>query len=467
MGASMALAGVTACTRQPVEKIVPYVRQPEELIPGKPMFFATAMTVGGVATGLLVESHEGRPTKIEGNALHPGSLGAADVFAQAAILGLYDPDRATTLTDRGEIRPWSSFLGAIRAALTAQQPLKGAGLRILTESVSSPTLAAQIRDVLARYPQAKWHQWDPASGNNARVGSQLAFGEHVDQRFAIERADVILALDSDFLALGPGCVRYARDFASRRRPEDAARMNRLYAIESMPTSTGSRADHRLALPPSEIGAFVWPSPRRSALIRRATSSRGPRRTVGPPVSVVPAGQLVRHRSAETLRTWTGAVARDLLAHRGRCLVVAGDSQPPEVHAIAHAMNRALGNAGSTVVYTRAVEAEPVDQIGVAARSLRGHDRRQGRPTGRRLGESRLQRAGRCRVRRRARQGSAASASGTVRGRDVGTLPLADPRGALPRKPGVTRVRTTARCRSFSRSSRRSMAASPRTNFSPR
>ena len=362
MGASMALAGVTACTRQPVEKIVPYVRQPEELIPGKPMFFATAMTVGGVATGLLVESHEGRPTKIEGNALHPGSLGAADVFGQAAILGLYDPDRATTLTDRGEIRPWSSFLGAIRAALTAQQPLKGAGLRILTESVSSPTLAAQIRDVLAHYPQAKWHQWDPASGNNARVGSMLAFGEHVDQRFAIERADVILALDSDFLALGPGCVRYARDFASRRRPEDAARMNRLYAIESMPTSTGSRADHRLALPPSEIGAFVLAvasevgvDSARDVIARASANAR-------PTGVVVPAGQPVRHRSAETLRTWTGAVARDLLAHRGRCLVVAGDSQPPEVHAIAHAMNRALGNAGSTVVYTRAVEAEPVDQM---------------------------------------------------------------------------------------------------------
>ena len=152
MGASLALAGVTACTRQPAEKIVPYVRQPEELVPGRPLFFATAMPLGGVATGLLVESHEGRPTKIEGNPLHPGSLGATDVFAQAAILGLYDPDRSQTLTNLGEIRPWSAFLGAIRAALTAQQPLKGAGLRILTESVSSPTLAAQIRDLLARYP---------------------------------------------------------------------------------------------------------------------------------------------------------------------------------------------------------------------------------------------------------------------------------------------------------------------------
>jgi molybdopterin-containing oxidoreductase family iron-sulfur binding subunit len=133
MGASLALAGATACTRQPEEHIVAYVRQPEEIVPGRPLFYATAMTMGGVATGLLVESHEGRPTKIEGNPEHPSSLGAADVFAQAAILNLYDPDRARTITYLGEIRPWPAFLGALRAALTAQQALKGAGLRILTE----------------------------------------------------------------------------------------------------------------------------------------------------------------------------------------------------------------------------------------------------------------------------------------------------------------------------------------------
>jgi len=151
-GAALGLAGLTACTRQPVETIVPYVRQPEELVPGKPLFFATAMAIGGVAAGLLVESHEGRPTKVEGNPMHPGSLGASDVFAQAAVLELYDPDRVQTLTNLGEIRPWSAFLGAIRAAVVAQAPFKGAGLRILTESVSSPTLAAQIRELLARYP---------------------------------------------------------------------------------------------------------------------------------------------------------------------------------------------------------------------------------------------------------------------------------------------------------------------------
>src|SRR6476659_3537159 len=252
MGASLALAGVTACTRQPAEKIVPYVRQPEELIPGRPLFYATAMSLGGIATGLLVESHEGRPTKIEGNPLHPGSLGASDVFAQAAVLGLYDPDRSQTLTNLGEIRPWSAFLGAMTAALTAQRPLRGAGVRLLTESIASPTLAAQIRDLLKRFPDAKWHQWDPASRNNARVGSKLAFGEFVEAQYRIDQADVILTLDADVLACGPAALRYARDFAARRRPEQADRMNRLYAIESMPTSTGARADHRLPLRPSQI-----------------------------------------------------------------------------------------------------------------------------------------------------------------------------------------------------------------------
>ena len=340
MGASLALAGVTACTRQPAEKIVPYVRQPEELIPGKPLFYATSMPLGGVATGLLVESHEGRPTKIEGNPLHPGSLGATDVFAQAAILGLYDPDRSQTLTNLGEIRPWSAFLGAIRAALTAQQPLTGAGLRILTESVNSPTLSAQIRGVLSHYPSAKWHQWDPVSRDNARAGAHLAFSEYVDAQYRVEQADVILALDADFLGSGFGGLRYARDFSARRRPEQADRMNRLYAIESMPTSTGARADHRLPLKPSEIESAA----------RQIAAAVG--------AGAGAAAQAFRPAVAQ----WINAVAKDLQAHRGRSLVIAGDGLPAAVHALAHAMNAALGNAGRTVVYTQSVEAEPVAQL---------------------------------------------------------------------------------------------------------
>ncbi len=339
MGASLGLAGVTACTRQPVETIVPYVRQPEQVIPGKPLFFATAMAIGGVATGLLVESHEGRPTKIEGNPSHPGSLGASDIFAQAAVLDLYDPDRVQTLTSLGEIRPWSAFLGAIRAALVAQKPLNGAGLRILTESVSSPTLAAQIRDLLSRYPGAKWHQWDPASRNHAREGARMAFGEYVDVHYRLDRADVVLALDADFLASGAASLRYARAFAARRKPEQHERMNRLYAVETMPSATGSRADHRLPAKPSEIVSIAS--------------------AIAAAVGVRVGGGPGRAGRAEK---WIAAVAKDLQAHRGTSLVIAGDDQPAAVHAIAHAINDALGNAGSTVVVTQPVEAEPVNQL---------------------------------------------------------------------------------------------------------
>ncbi|HTK28793.1 MAG TPA: TAT-variant-translocated molybdopterin oxidoreductase [Vicinamibacterales bacterium] len=345
MGASLALAGFTACTRQPPEKIVPYVRQPEELIPGRPLFFATVMPIGGVATGLVVESHEGRPTKVEGNALHPGSLGAADVLAQAAVLGLYDPDRSQTLTDTGDIRPWSAFLGAMHAALTAQQALKGAGLRILTESIGSPTLGAQLRDLLTRYPAAKWHQWDPASRDNVRVGAKLAFGEFVDTQYRLEQADVIVALDSDFLSCGPASLRLAREFASRRRLDQADRMNRFYAIESLPTSTGSRADHRLPLRASDV----------------ETAARQLAAAVGVAGVEAPAGALTG-TTAERARKFIAAVATDLKAHRGASLVIAGEQQPPAVHALAHALNQALGNAGKTVVYTQPVEVEPVAQL---------------------------------------------------------------------------------------------------------
>ncbi|MCC7417093.1 MAG: TAT-variant-translocated molybdopterin oxidoreductase [Acidobacteria bacterium] len=337
MGASMALAGFSACTRQPAEPIVPYVRQPEELIPGRPLFYATAMSLGGVASGLLVECHEGRPTKVEGNALHPGSLGAADVFGQAAILGLYDPDRARTLTRLGEIQAWPSFLGAMRAALTAQTPLQGAGIRILTESIASPTLGAQIHEILARFPSARWHQWDPASGDQARAGTKLAFGEYLGVQYHFDRADVVLTLDADVLSCGPGSLRYARDFAARRRPGDRP-MNRLYAVEVMPTPTGARADHRLALRPGQIEPAV----------RRLAAAVG-----APGAASVDSG-----RSA----AFVDAVAADLRAHRGACLVVAGAEQSPAVHALAHAINGALGNIGRTITYTDPVEVEPTDQL---------------------------------------------------------------------------------------------------------
>ncbi|HVZ20656.1 MAG TPA: 4Fe-4S dicluster domain-containing protein, partial [Vicinamibacterales bacterium] len=312
----------------------------EDLVLGQPLFFATAMPLGATATGLLVESHEGRPTKIEGNPTHPASLGSADVFAQAAILSLYDPDRAQSITHLGEIQSWSDYLAAVHAVMTAQQPLGGAGLRLLTPSVSSPTLAAQLRDLLTRYPSAKWHQWDPLSHENAKQGALLAFGRYVDAQYRVDRADVIVSLDADFLCDGAAGLRYAREFASRRRPDNPARMNRLYVVDAMPTPTGASADHRLPLRPGEIEGFA----------RRLAAAVGAAPSLSTPA--------LDARAAK----WVDVLARDLRAHGGACLVIAGESQPPAVHALAHAMNAALGSVGRTVVYTEPVEAEPVDQL---------------------------------------------------------------------------------------------------------
>src|SRR5271154_5048970 len=255
MGASMALAGMTGCVRLPLEPIVPYVRQPEDVIPGRPQFYATAMTLGGYASPLLVESHLGRPTKIEGNDKHPASLGGTDIFAQAHVLGLYDPDRSQSVVSMGDQRSWQSFLTALHGPLSVQKALQGAGIRILTPTISSPTLADQLRNFLKIYPQAKWHCYEPVNRDNVLEGAKMAFGQPVETRYDFSKADVIVSLDADFLyAAFPGNTKYIRDFAKRRNPD--APMNRLYVIESTPTTTGAKADHRIAVKAAEIeGTF--------------------------------------------------------------------------------------------------------------------------------------------------------------------------------------------------------------------
>src|SRR3989454_6098312 len=337
MGASLAMAGMTACTKQPLEPIVPYVRQPEEVIPGSPMFYASAFTLSGYASPILVESQLYRPTKIEGNEQHPASLGGTDIFAQASILGMYDPDRSQTITYLGDVRTWGDFLNAIHGPLIAQKAVQGAGIRILTQTVSSPTLADQLRSLLKIYPQAKWHVYEPINRDNVLEGAKLAFGQPVETQYKLENADVILSLDADFLYAGfPGFTRYARDFAKRRDP-DAGNMNRLYAVESTMSSTGAKADHRLPLPATQIETLA-----------RALASQ---------LSVASGVGGLQGKMAEHL----AGVARDLQAHRGSSVVIAGDHQPPVVHALAHAMNQALGNVGRTVVYTDPVDANPVNQ----------------------------------------------------------------------------------------------------------
>jgi molybdopterin-containing oxidoreductase family iron-sulfur binding subunit len=251
MGASLALAGVSACTRQPTEKIIPYVRQPEEVIPGRPLFFASAMPHGGYAMPVLVENHLGRPTKIEGNPEHPACLGATDVWMQASVLSLYDPDRSHTVSSRGDIRTFNGFLDAVRAAVASQRGLRGQGLRILTEPISSPSILEQMDTLLAALPEAKWHQWDPIFGTVQGGAPDAHAVYHLD------KADVIVALDADFLGFGPSALRYTKDFAARRRvttPQD--QLNRLYAIDPVPTVTGAKADHRLPLKSRDVQAFA-------------------------------------------------------------------------------------------------------------------------------------------------------------------------------------------------------------------
>ncbi|HTT22395.1 MAG TPA: TAT-variant-translocated molybdopterin oxidoreductase [Candidatus Sulfotelmatobacter sp.] len=325
MGASLGLAGMTGCVKLPLEPIVPYVRQPENVIPGRPQYYATAMTLGGYANPLLVESHLGRPTKIEGNDLHPASMGGTDIFAQASLLGLYDPDRSQTVTSMGDVRSWQAFLGAIRGPLSAQKALQGSGIRILTTTITSATLADQLRGFLKIYPQAKWHVYEPVNRDNALEGAKMAFGQPVETRYDFTKADVIVSLDADFLYGGfPGNVKYIRDFASRRNPD--GKMNRLYMIESTPSSTGAKADHRLPVRMSHI----------EVLAHSLASSQG----------------------SEYIDR---LIAEDLQRHQGTSVVIAGDHQSPVIHALTHAINAKLANVGKTVFYTDPVDANPVNQ----------------------------------------------------------------------------------------------------------
>ncbi|MGO9036869.1 MAG: 4Fe-4S dicluster domain-containing protein [Steroidobacteraceae bacterium] len=330
--ASLSLAGVGACSRAPPQMIVPYVHAPPQLVAGDPLYFATAVNLGGAAQGLLVKSNYGRPTKIEGNPSHPGSQGATDIFAQAAVLDLWDPDRAQAVMHQGEVSTWDSFVEALSAGINRLSGNDGKGLRVLTESVTSPTLAGQLHALLERFPGARWHQYQPVNRDHAFEGSRLAYGEVLEARYHYDRARVVLSLDSDFLA-APG-VRYARDFVGARRGNDARPdPGRLYVVECTPTLTGSFADHRYAARFGQIEA-----------VARALAQ-----AIGLPVvgavdaAVLPNGALA-------------ACARDLKLNAGHALVVVGDAQPPVVHALAHAMNEALGNVGRTVNYSAPILA---------------------------------------------------------------------------------------------------------------
>lgn len=323
MGATLLMSALGACDSKFGESLIPAVKMPPNIIPGRPNFYATAHVLDGYATGVLVKHNMGRPVRVDGNPNHPASLGASDVFAQAELLGFYDPDRAAQPSAKGIPSDRASverLLAGERAGWAADG---GRGLRILTGCVTSPTLAMQLDSVLERYPQARWIPWEPISREAVRQGASLAYGSAVESVVHLERADLVLSIDGDLLEAGPARLRYAHDLASRRNPTRGP-MSRIYAIEPTPTLLGSSADHRFI-------AGVRELPRIVSLLARG---------------VLGAGQ-PDAATAQDAPRWLAPLIEDLRAARGRVYVHVGASQPPEVHALAHAMNEALGARGAT------------------------------------------------------------------------------------------------------------------------
>mgnify|MGYP000952848130 CR=1 FL=1 len=342
MAASFGLAGATAC-RRPVETILPHAKGVETIVHGKPVHYATAFSTGGAATGLIVQCHDGRPTKVEGNPRHPYALGATNAHAQALVLGLYDPDRAK-LVHKGAARSsWDEFFGWALKSLTAEAAGDGAGVRILAERSSSPTLESVKGEWAKKFPAAQWVEYDAVTFDNPRAGAEMAFGQPLEPHYQFDKADVVLALDADFLGLDSTSVLPIKQFSSRRRVETPeSGMNRLYAAESNYTLTGAMADHRVRVRASEIGSLAL------ALARELNVSGAELKVLG--------------NTSGNSQKFIAAVARDLAAHRGRCVVVAGPRQPAPVHALVALINQALGNIGATVVYTRPVVANPTSSL---------------------------------------------------------------------------------------------------------
>jgi MoCo/4Fe-4S cofactor protein with predicted Tat translocation signal len=338
MSASLALAGLSGCTKQPDEPIYPYVKEPEDLVLGRPVYFATAMPFNTGAVPLLVKTDAYRPIKVDGNPEHPVNRGSSDPLSQGSLLDLYDPDRSQRVINRGEVREFAAFLAAFRAMLSDKKASGGAGLYILSDTVTSPSLAAQWKAAQQSFPNAKWVQWDPVNRDSAYSASKTAFGDYYDAQYRLQDADVIVSLDADFLSgiTHPGFLRLAADYASRRKLTDPSiTMNRLYAVESAPSTTGFKAEHRLALKPSEIAPFA------AALAAAVGAGGGSAQTPSGP-----AGKFL------------SAIAADLKANAGKCVVIPGEQQTPAVHLAAIAINQALGNVGKTVVYTETVNPMP-------------------------------------------------------------------------------------------------------------
>ncbi|MCC7231164.1 MAG: TAT-variant-translocated molybdopterin oxidoreductase [Fimbriimonadaceae bacterium] len=339
MGASIALAGLSGCRGYFLdqEKIVPYVKQPEELVPGRPLFYASAIPLSGYGVGVLVEQHEGRPTKIEGNPDHPESQGSSSAIMQASILSMYDPDRAQSVHVGGDVSTWEEFEKVVRSELANQNTKGGTGIRILTETVASPLVASAIESFKKKYPAATWHSWDPVGLDNARMGSKSAYGKVVNTVYDFSKAKVIVSLDSDFLVNGPGSLKYARDFADGRRLESTnGEMNRLYQFESFPTVTGTNADHRWAMKSSQVGQVAA-----YLASKLGIGASGP----------TPVDTKILDK-----------ILSDLQRNAGACVVIAGNHQPAEVHHLCHAINEKLACNGKTVLHGSRIDFGPENQL---------------------------------------------------------------------------------------------------------
>ncbi|HEX3894684.1 MAG TPA: 4Fe-4S dicluster domain-containing protein [Rudaea sp.] len=328
---SLGAGNLFGCVRAPDDPIVPSVA--DDTIEDLPTLYATALTRNGYANGVLVKTRYGHSVKVEGNPQHPASLGGTDVFAQAAIFGLWDAQRSKTVRRRGKPSNWMEFFDDLHARLRASR--NGAGVRFLSEPSTSPTLQRLRREVAKKFPAAEWHTYSSLVRDNVYKGTQLAFGKPLEPRYDFSRASLVVALDADFLTALPGSVRYARDFAARREPAGSNTPTRLYSIECAPSPTSILADHRLALRPHELQAFA------NALL----------------------AELDGHTTIDTpYQRWARAIARDLQAHRGAGIAICGDHQPPAIHYVTHAINARLGNLGAAVSFAEPTH-DGIDQLG--------------------------------------------------------------------------------------------------------
>ncbi len=343
LGASMALAGATACSTRPVdERMVPYTRTPPELTPGNPLHYASGMTFAGHTSGLLITAREGRPIKVEGNPQHPINQGAAGPWEQAFLMSLYDPQRARVLRQRKESRALRLF-GEQVAVLTSKAAAAdgGARIRFLTEPLNSPLMVDLRGQLQQRLPNAKFYSYTTATQDAVSEGTRSLFGQAATPRFDFSLADVVVSLDADFLESRPANLAYARAFAKRRDPAEGGELNRLYVAEPRYSLTGGMADHRLRVKSQDVYALA------AALAER----------LGGPLASLAATAAGKARLSDAYAKWVDVVAADLRGHGGRSLVLAGERQPAAVHALVAAINAALGNMGATVHYLPASAPE--------------------------------------------------------------------------------------------------------------